>query len=890
MLPTGLSQAKAICFKSSSEILVGNFRFAQETENTEDAQLSFSTRVSAYNFNTNTWTHLPTIFSGTLGNKGVINVIAVHPTDNNIIYAGTSNGLYRYNSGVWSHIVQIGSIESIVFLDNNTCVISGSDLAGQYPKYPETNGKPLLMISYDAGNSIFQTGSPTLESLIPYNNGHTAICKGANNNDLFALTVSYNANVEYRFLHRLTKVGNWFNFQQLIPISPSNWIATGSGKNRIPIIFDSQNNYVWMGGQYLNCYNLNTSQLETHIKNTWPSRTSNGFIHMDIHGLNITADNRLLVANDGGIAEASLSNLSSPNSVYFNPMNYNLNVSLVRGFSGSEQHPNIYALGGQDIINTDIYDENTHRNKYTFQTWENDGGFIDKYNDNLMILDRSSYSEGQNNYYYAYENYETNPSLGALREHYKPSPNPPFQADLNNVDDGDRFYFGSSRVVQDPFRPNRIYNIGKYGGPGFYQFDLFNKVFVRKCEFVGWAQYVSDISFSPQDKNSIYVSTSNRFFPAFANDNNASDVMKFVGSDFDDVWIGHNDLPTPWKLISPNYANFSSVGSVSEGMTSNIPSADLGKVGFRKIETSPWDKNKIYVACNIDFNPNNLNYAVKVLKAVKSPTSDDYIWSNYSRGLPIDARVSTMVMDHNSNDGLYLSTDMGVYYRDATMIEWVPYKTGVPEVWHTQSEINYKENTIRVSTFGQGIWKSQIKCPATQNLNITGNIPNNVYEANYITSNGINILGTSKPTAFRGTNSIVLNPGFKYTPSGLSTEYFIGFIHGCGAGSSTSPYMFRNAESATSNYDNENELNDPSVLVYPNPTQDKFTISLNPNDELPQSISVRSVLGNEVKKINSVTERNLTIDLGDCSDGVYIVNVNYADKTLTNKIVKTSGR
>lgn len=87
------------------------------------------------------------------------------------------------------------------------------------------------------------------------------------------------------------------------------------------------------------------------------------------------------------------------------------------------------------------------------------------------------------------------------------------------------------------------------------------------------------------------------------------------------------------------------------------------------------------------------------------------------------------------------------------------------------------------------------------------------------------------------------------------------------------------------------ELNSNShIQFFPNPTHDKFTISLNPNDELPQSISVRSVLGNEVKKINSINERNLTIDLGDCSDGVYIVNVNYANKTITNKIVKTSSR
>ena len=302
------------------------------------------------------------------------------------------------------------------------------------------------------------------------------------------------------------------------------------------------------------------------------------------------------------------------------------------------------------------------------------------------------------------------------------------------------------------------------------------------------------------------------------------------------------------------------------------------------MEISSVDQNIIYVAGTFDVvSPNN---AIKVLKY------DGINWTDYSYGIPADAIVGTMVMDHYSKDALYLGTDKGVYYRDASMTYWEPYSTGLPSIQITQMEINYKENTLRVSTFGRGIWKSNLKCPPasldySQWYNY-GFSPSGVYEATNITSSWEHQTAAG-PNILRATNSVVLNPGFKATPTGNNT-FFLALIHGCNPSNGTSPSMYRSSELPFSNAINEESDKDPSVLVYPNPTQDKFTISLNPNDELPQSISVRSVLGNEVKKINSVTERNLTIDLSDCSDGVYIVNVNYADKTLTNKIVKTSGR
>ena len=83
-------------------------------------------------------------------------------------------------------------------------------------------------------------------------------------------------------------------------------------------------------------------------------------------------------------------------------------------------------------------------------------------------------------------------------------------------------------------------------------------------------------------------------------------------------------------------------------------------------------------------------------------------WTNISGTNLPSLPVNCIVYQGGANDDLYIGTDVGVYYRNNNMTEWVPFNNGLPNVIVTELEINYNEGTISASTFGRGVWQSPL--------------------------------------------------------------------------------------------------------------------------------------------------------------------------------------
>ncbi len=82
-------------------------------------------------------------------------------------------------------------------------------------------------------------------------------------------------------------------------------------------------------------------------------------------------------------------------------------------------------------------------------------------------------------------------------------------------------------------------------------------------------------------------------------------------------------------------------------------------------------------------------------------------WTNYSGTLP-NVPVNCISYQNGSNEGLYIGTDVGVFYTDASMSDWIPYNTSLPNVVVTELEISYNDNKLWAATFGRGLWNSDI--------------------------------------------------------------------------------------------------------------------------------------------------------------------------------------
>jgi len=83
--------------------------------------------------------------------------------------------------------------------------------------------------------------------------------------------------------------------------------------------------------------------------------------------------------------------------------------------------------------------------------------------------------------------------------------------------------------------------------------------------------------------------------------------------------------------------------------------------------------------------------------------------------------VNCIIFQADANDDLYVGTDIGVYYKDNTMSEWIPFMNGLPNVIIKELEIHYDKGTISAATFGRGIWESTLN---TQTLAISDNNTN----------------------------------------------------------------------------------------------------------------------------------------------------------------------
>ena len=94
-------------------------------------------------------------------------------------------------------------------------------------------------------------------------------------------------------------------------------------------------------------------------------------------------------------------------------------------------------------------------------------------------------------------------------------------------------------------------------------------------------------------------------------------------------------------------------------------------------------------------------------KVYKS-TNGGGAWTNISGTLP-DLPVDAVVYQNKANNPVYIGTDSGVYYRDDGLGDWVPYKSGLPNVIVDRLDIHYGTKVIRAATYGRGAWQAPLK-------------------------------------------------------------------------------------------------------------------------------------------------------------------------------------
>lgn len=177
--------------------------------------------------------------------------------------------------------------------------------------------------------------------------------------------------------------------------------------------------------------------------------------------------------------------------------------------------------------------------------------------------------------------------------------------------------------------------------------------------------------------------------------------------DGDNPWVPISNLPTNTTLRTLEVAaanpdviytsTFSSMfRTTNGGQTWSNVSSGLPNLFITSIATHPQDANKVWVTLS------GYTDGQKVYHSADGGLT----WQNQSANLP-NVPVNCIAYGPGSNDGLYIGTDIGVYYKEGAQPAWGPYQNGLPNVIITDIRFQLATQQVLIGTYGRGIWRNQ---------------------------------------------------------------------------------------------------------------------------------------------------------------------------------------
>lgn len=204
-----------------------------------------------------------------------------------------------------------------------------------------------------------------------------------------------------------------------------------------------------------------------------------------------------------------------------------------------------------------------------------------------------------------------------------------------------------------------------------------------------------------QNEDTVYISSdagSGKYIDS--DPNNGLNLNKFLRTD--DDGLTYTDL-----TLSPVYKENGSEQSYEIAQ-------QLWWRSIASIAVNPLNAKELFIGLagvNAAFTEGDPYY--RVLYSNDAGTT----WTDYSIGLP-PLPITALASYDGTKGLLFAGTDLGIYYRTATMDHWECYTQGLPRVDITEMHINYCTNELYASTYGRGIWKSPINI-ALPELHVT---------------------------------------------------------------------------------------------------------------------------------------------------------------------------
>ena len=242
-----------------------------------------------------------------------------------------------------------------------------------------------------------------------------------------------------------------------------------------------------------------------------------------------------------------------------------------------------------------------------------------------------------------------------------------------------------------------------------------------------------------------------------------------------------------------------------------------------------------------------------------------------------------VVLERGSNGGIYIGTDLGVFYSNNDFLSngtgWQLLGENLPRSSCAGLEISYKANRLRAGMSGRGVWEHDLWCPQEPPLAESGTYAASAFLETMSTITSTAIVPPGLNIAYRGGEEVHMLPGFHASEGGL----FHAFIHPCDQVGNSFKSML-GGDAPTEREDSTDKLLDQSqITVQPNPNKGSFSVKL-PNASLPaKELRLLSAQGRTVHVNWNPSTASLEVTVGDHTPaGIYILEVILSDGSLCN--------
>lgn len=263
-------------------------------------------------------------------------------------------------------------------------------------------------------------------------------------------------------------------------------------------------------------------------------------------------------------------------------------------------------------------------------------------------------------------------------------------------------------------------------------------------------------------------------------------------------------------------------------------------------------------------------------------------WQDITGSLP-NITVNTIETDEKWNNGLYVGTDAGIFYRNDDLGTWIPFDNGMPSVIVEELDYDPIADRIYAGTYGRGIWRSEeYSRNCVNHYNFTS--PQNgteVYAAyDYIYS--ASQIAPMSDVRYTARNTIILKDGFHVKATDITPTGFHAHLSDICANGSLAKAITGIYVDGRTTFDENKEVvvqkSDDPYLVFPNPT--KRLLNIKSTDGSDFEVQAFNGLNQQILNRESALGKSV-IDLHAIESGVIFLRIiNENGETYTHKVIK----